>query len=59
MKNYSNLISHKKGCIHFRHQTPPSLQEGLGPQKQFFAIFSKTTGGSWGGGLLNNKIFST
>ncbi len=33
----------KKGYIHFRHQTLPSLQQGLGPQKQFFAIFFKNT----------------
>ncbi len=33
----------KKSYIHFRHQTPPSLQEGLGTQKQFFAIFSENT----------------
>ncbi len=37
------LISHKKGYTHFHHQTPPSLQEELGLQKQFFAIFSENT----------------
>ncbi len=46
----------KKGYIHFRHQTPLS-QEGLGPQKQFFAIFSENT--VFLEKLLNYKIFST
>ncbi len=36
-------IKKKKGYIHFRRQMAPSLQEGLGPQKQFFAIFSENT----------------
>ncbi len=40
---FENSFPIKKGYIHFRHQTPPFLQEGLGPQKQFFAIFSENT----------------
>ncbi len=31
MKKYSKPHSHKKGYIHFRHQTPPSHQKRLGP----------------------------
>ncbi len=42
-KNIQNLIFHKKGNIHFRRQTPPSLQKRLGLQKRIFAIFSENT----------------
>ncbi len=40
-KNILNLPLHKKDYIDFRRQTPPFLQKRLGPQKQFFAIFSE------------------
>ncbi len=36
---------------------PPSLQKRLGPQKQFFAVFSENIASLKE--LLNNKIFST
>ncbi len=58
MKNYSNLISHKKSYIHFRYQTPPSLQEGLGPLGTIFRHFLQKYS-SFLEKLLNNKIFST
>ncbi len=41
--NIQNLISHKKGYIHFRRQTLTSLQKRRGPQKWFFVIFSENT----------------
>ncbi len=56
-KNIWNLISHKKGYIHFRCQTPPSLQEVLGPQKRFFTVFSEDA--AFFEKRLNSKIFST
>ncbi len=43
IKNIQNLISNEKGYIHFRRQTPPSLQKGIGPQKQFLTVFSENT----------------
>ncbi len=49
-KNIQNLISHKKGYIHFPRQTLPSHQNKPGPQKLFFAVFSENTA---------YKIFST
>ncbi len=39
-KKNKNLISHKKGYIHFRRPMPASFQKGLGPQKRSFAFFS-------------------
>ncbi len=43
LKNIQYLIFHKKGYIHFRRRTLPSLQKRLGPQKQFFVVFSENT----------------
>ncbi len=59
-KNIQNLVSHKKGYIHFRCQTSPSLQKGFGLRNGFSPFSRKIQLSIWGGGeLLNNKIFST
>ncbi len=42
-KNIQNLIPHKISDIHFRRQTPPSLQKRLRSQKRFFTVFSENT----------------
>ncbi len=42
-KNIQNLISHKKGYIHFHHQTPPPFQKRLSPQIGLSSIFSENT----------------
>ncbi len=42
-KNIRNHISHTKSNIHFRRETPASLQKRLGPQKRFFVIFLENT----------------
>ncbi len=59
-ENIQNLISHKRGYIHFCRQMPPSLQKRLRPPKRFFAVFSENY--SFFFFLkkqLNNKIFDT
>ncbi len=57
MKNIQYLISHKKRYIHFRRQTPPSLQKRLQPQKRFFPLSQKIQ--PFLKKLLNKKIFNT
>ncbi len=48
----------KKGYIHFRCRTPPSLQKRLGPQKLLFCRFLRKYS-FFLKILLNNKVFST
>ncbi len=56
-KIFKSSFPIKKGYIHFRHQTPPSLQKRLRPQKRFFAVFSENYNFFWKNCLL--IIFNT
>ncbi len=41
LNDIRDLISYKKVYIHFRRQTPPFLQNRLGPQKRFSGVLSE------------------
>ncbi len=56
-KTIQNLISHKKGYIHFCRQTSPSFKRDLGPETMVLPFFQKIQ--PFLKKLLKNKVFST